>query len=302
MRRSGPQIIASSTPRVSIAMPAYNCERFVAAALESLLAQTWGDFELCISDNASTDGTEQICRHYAARDPRIRYTRRSKNNGGPGNFRYVFSLCRGEYHKWSTADDRWDPAYLEKCVAVLDREPEVVLCYSKTQLIDANDKLLSNYEDNLHLVDAAPRARFWQLMTTIGLCNAHLGLIRRSAMLRTRLIGSELQSDVHFLAELSLYGKFWLIPEYLFYRRFHEQSSSWKREDVQHQQHYYDPQHATGPGMHAWRKYIGLVQAVRRCPAPLRAKLGMLGDVSRLALWQRRDLGQELLSVLAGRK
>lgn len=292
----------SAAPRVSIAMPAYNCEQYVGAALDSLLAQTWGDFELCISDNASTDGTEQICRQYAARDSRIRYTRRSENIGGPGNFRYVFSLCRGDYHKWSTSDDRWDPAYLEKCVAVLDREPGVVLCYSKTQLIDAEDKLISLYEDNLHLVAASPRARFWQLMTSIGLCNAHLGLIRRSAMLHTRLIGNERPSDVHFLAELSLYGKFWLIPEYLFYRRFHEQSSSWNRKDVQHQQDYYDPQQTGAPGMHAWRKYIGLVQAVRKCPAPLRAKLGILGDVSRLALWQRRELAQELMAVLPKRK
>jgi len=278
-------------------MPMYNCEKFVARSIESLLAQTFSDFELVISDNASTDGGEEICRAYAARDARIRYVRRETNIGGPGNFRYVFSLCRGEYHKWSTADDYWDPTFVAKAVAVLDADPSVVLCYPKTRLIDADDALLEDYEDNLHLLDPSPRHRFNTLLATIGLCNAHLGVIRRSAMNRTRLIGPQHTSDVHFLAELSLFGKFFLLPEYLFFRRFHTQSSSWNRADVERQLAYYAP-NRKDLRMHAWRKIWLLGSAAWRAPIPARERFGLTADVARLASWEREALARELVTLV----
>jgi glycosyltransferase involved in cell wall biosynthesis len=241
-------------PRVSIAVPAYNCERFVAQSLESLLGQTYGDFELVISDNASTDGTEDVCRRYAALDRRVRYVRRSENIGGPGNFRYVFSLCEGEYHKWSTADDYWDQNFLARAVEVLDRNADVVLCYPKTRLIDEHGRTISDYDDNLHLIDPLPSTRFRDLLSLIGLCNAHLGLIRRSQLARTRLIAAHHASDIDFLAELALYGKFWVLPDTMFFRRFHPTSSSWARDDAQHQRAYDDPAGRTYYGMHTWKK------------------------------------------------
>lgn len=280
-------------------MPMYNCEKFVARSIESLLAQTFGDFELVISDNASTDGGEEICRSYAARDPRIRYVRRETNIGGPGNFRYVFSLCRGEYHKWSTADDYWDPAFAARCIAVLDADPSVVLCYSKTKLIDADDALLEDYQDNLHLLDPSPRRRFNTLLSTIGLCNAHLGVIRRSAMERTRLIGPQHASDVHFLAELTLFGKFFLLPEHLFFRRFHTQSSSWNRADVERQLAYYSP-HRKDLRMHVWRKVWLLGSAAWRAPIPFRERLGLTADVARMVAWERESLARELVTLVTG--
>ena len=178
-----------------------------------MLGQTCGDFELVISDNASTDGTEEICRRYVTLDKRVRYIRRTENIGGPGNFRYVFAQCTGQYHKWSTADDFWHPKFLEEAVAVLDSQPDVVLCYPKTRLIDASGAALSDYNDRLDLTDDSPRTRFRDLYRLIGLCNAHLGLIRREAMLRTSLIAAHKASDVDFLGELALIGKFKLLPE-----------------------------------------------------------------------------------------
>ena len=112
-------------PRVSIGVPVYNGERFIRQSVESLLAQTYGDFELVITDNASKDGTEEVCRELVKQDKRVRYVRNEKNLGGPGNFRRVFALCSGEFHKWSTADDYWEPTVIEKCMAVLDREQDV---------------------------------------------------------------------------------------------------------------------------------------------------------------------------------
>jgi glycosyltransferase involved in cell wall biosynthesis len=284
-------------PRVSIAIPTYNCERYIAQSVESLLGQTYGDFELVISDNASTDGTEQVCRKYVRLDARVRYVRRTDNIGGPGNFRYVYSLCSGEYHKWSTADDYWDSTFLAKAVALLDSRPDNVLCYPKTRLINAQGSTLEDYEDNLDLQEESPRDRFLRLMHTIGLCNAHLGLIRREAMNRTRLIGPELASDVHFLAELALMGKFALLPEQLFFRRFHEQSSSWNRDNVEHQRKYYNPGSKRSSVFHTWKKHRRLISSVWRAPIGIQQKLRLSRDLARFLVWDGGQLTRELAAA-----
>lgn len=282
-------------PRVSIAVPTYNCEKYIAQSIESLLGQSYGDFELVISDNASSDGTEGLCQRYAAQDKRVRYVRRTENIGGPGNFRYVFSLCSGEYHKWSTADDYWHPDFLKEAVAVLDQKPDVVLCYPKTRKIDLAGATLSDYTDELHLVDESPRARFRQFYERIGLCNAHLGLIRREAMLKTRLIGPHKASDVDFLGELALLGKFWLLPEIRFFRRFHAESSSWNRGSSEHQRKYYDPGSRGDAGMQSWRRFAFQLDMVWRSPIDLSDKLALSGDIGRWARHERHALSRELI-------
>lgn len=291
-------------PRVSIGMPVYNGERFIRQSIESLLAQTFGDFEFVITDNASTDGTEAICREYVAKDKRVRYVRNQRNLGGPGNFRRVFELCSGEYHKWSTADDFWDPTVIEKSVAILDREPDVILCYPKSGLTDQYGRLIEHYEDHLHLQDPSPCARFIKVVEETRLCHAHLGVIRRDAMGRTSLIGGELASDIRFLAELSLYGKFFVIPEYLFFRRFHEASSSWERgpkgiegeENWNLQRAYYDPERLglSGILMNYWRRYGNCLWAITRAPISTREKLKIYRYLSRKMRQHRRFLVKEL--------
>jgi len=282
-------------PKVSIAVPTYNCEKYIAQSLDSLLGQTYGDFELVISDNASSDGTEEICHRYAAKDRRVRYIRRSENIGGPGNFRYVFAQCSGQYHKWSTADDFWHPGFLEEAVAVLDSRPDVVLCYPKTRLIDANGSALSDYEDKLDLMDDSPRARFRKLYELIGLCNAHLGLIRRDAMLQTKLIAAHKASDVDFLGELALLGKFWLLPEIRFFRRFHQESSSWARDSSEHQKRYYDPSSRAKGGTDTWQRLRFQWAMLWRSPIGLADKLALSNDLARWTRYQRTALSQELV-------
>ena len=98
-------IVTHGYPRVSVGIPVFNGERFLAETIESILAQTFKDFEIVISDNASTDRTEEICRSYAARDPRIRYNRNDTNRGAAWNHNRVFELARGEYFKWQSHDD-----------------------------------------------------------------------------------------------------------------------------------------------------------------------------------------------------
>jgi glycosyltransferase involved in cell wall biosynthesis len=286
-------------PPVSVAIPAYNCERYIAQSIESLLSQSYGDFELVISDNASTDGTEAVCRRYAQQDARVRYVRRSENIGGPGNFRYVFSLCTGKYHKWSTADDHWHPEFLREAVAVLDAQPDVVLCYPKTQLIDAEGRKIEDYEDNLELDAESARKRFRDLYSLIGLCNAHLGLLRRDAMLKTRLIAGHLASDVDFLAEMALIGKFHVLPDVRFYRRFHAASSSWARGDAKHQAAYYAPKAKGLSAVGTWKRFGFQLGLIARSPAPAADKLALSIDILRRMRYDRgillRELGAQII-------
>jgi glycosyltransferase involved in cell wall biosynthesis len=122
----------NATPLVSIGLPVYNGQRFLAQALDSLLGQTLGDLEIVISDNGSTDRTAEICSRYAARDARIRYIRQESNRGAVWNFNFVALQARGQYFRWASANDFCDPRLLEKCVGMLRSDAGAVLCYGRT--------------------------------------------------------------------------------------------------------------------------------------------------------------------------
>ncbi|MEW5977970.1 MAG: glycosyltransferase [Acidobacteriota bacterium] len=276
-------------PKVSIGMPVYNGERYVGQALESLLGQTFADFELVISDNASSDSTRQICEELARRDTRVRYYYFSENIGGPLNFSRVFGLCRGNYVKWATADDYWAPQMLEKCVPILDHHPDVVLCHPRAQLVNWAGQKLEDYEDSLDLMESSPSQRFIRLLECVRLCNAHLGVIRADVMRKTKLMGDELASDIHFLAELALYGKFYQYPETLFYRRFHTECSSWDRQSSERQSKYYNPSRNQNFGLHTWKKYLRLTSAVACSEIGAGEKVKALKYLYRQMLWDDRN-------------
>jgi len=284
-------------PRVSIAMPVYNGERFLRQAVDSLLAQTFSDFEFVIADNCSTDGTEAICRDYVARDPRVRYFRNDRNIGGPANFRRSFELCTGEYHKWSTADDYWAPTMVEKGVALLDANPELVLAFPRTKVVDAEGNLIRDFDDQLHLMQDLPSQRFQRVLDTTSLCHAQLGVLRRSVMLKTQLMGTELASDIRFVAEMSLYGKFSLIPEYLFFRRLHPDASSWERENMERQRAYYDPGSNWTFALHTWRRFARLTAAVLKAPITARERARLLCYLADRFAGKGRVLWQEVKAL-----
>ncbi len=114
-----------NTPKVSIGMPVYNGGRFLKEALDSLLVQTFTDFELIISDNASTDETEAICQDYAAKDKRIRYIRQTENRGAIANFQFVLDEAVGEYFMWAAADDIWSSEFIMTCNRLLSDNKQV---------------------------------------------------------------------------------------------------------------------------------------------------------------------------------
>ena len=127
-----PHVVSSRAPRVSVGLPVFNGERYLARAIESVLRQDFADFELVVSDNASTDRTGEICEEYARRDARVRYVRNPRNLGAGPNYDRCFRLARGEYFKWAAHDDRLAPDYLSQTGAALDAAPDAVLCTTAT--------------------------------------------------------------------------------------------------------------------------------------------------------------------------
>lgn len=118
--------MSKKKPFVSIGMPVYNGEKFLRKAIQSLLQQTHSNFELIISDNASTDGTEAICREYAVKDNRVRYVRQQKNLGPAPNFKFVFDEACGEYFMWAACDDVFSKNFVEINQKFLSENPDYV--------------------------------------------------------------------------------------------------------------------------------------------------------------------------------
>lgn len=229
-------------PRLSIGLPVYNGEKYLAESLDALLGQSYTDYELIISDNASTDATAEICGRYQSLDSRIRYFRQPRNIGAAPNHHFVFAEARGELFKWAAADDLYARDLLEKCVAALDEHPDVVLAHSWTAAFDASGNVTQALEYPLKTDSASAPERF--ASTLFGTGEDDYGLIRaddqygvmRAAMLRkVAPQGSFYHSDRVQMTEVVLHGRFYQVPQWLYFRRDHADR----------------PQHAT-PTVRGW--------------------------------------------------
>jgi len=207
---------------VSIGVPVYNGQKHLRETLDSLLAQTFADFELIISDNASTDATADICQEYASHDSRIRYHRQSKNLGAPVNWNFVAREARGRYFKWSSASDSCKPNFLTACVPILEGDPSIVVCFGKTTYVDDVGQSVTFPDRDVEVLDDSPSARFQRVCDQLSLNNEQYGLIRRDALMKTGLVRSYPHGDLVLMAELALLGKFKRIPSYVFVRRLDE--------------------------------------------------------------------------------
>jgi glycosyltransferase involved in cell wall biosynthesis len=284
-------------PTVSIGMPVYNGTRFLREALDSILGQTFTDFELIISDNCSTDDTGDICREYATRDPRIRYHRNPVNLGAAQNFNRVVNLSTGRYFRWASADDVFAPDSLHVCVKALEMNPSVVLCYPKTMLIDDQTRPVEEFEDNLNLRIARTPERFRTAMERIRLVNVIYGLIRIEALRKTALIENYPGSDTVLVLELSLHGQFMEIPQRLFFRRMHEKASS-SIESVAGLQEFFDPNTKGRIFLRGWRHHRAYWAALSRAPVSPADRVQIAWILIRHALWARQILLNELWVAL----
>lgn len=269
-----------TVPRVSIGLPVYNGEDYLEAALNSILAQTYEDFELIISDNASTDGTAAICRLYAEADDRIRYVRHEENRGGAANFNSLVALARGEYFRWACHDDTIAPTCIERCVEVLDADPDTVLCYVRPQMIGPDGEALDNdrfYLKSLHLRSDDPVRRFRRYLIKYypvgGMCNAIFGLMRRRVLAQTARINNYPDSDIVLLGEIALWGKYYEIQDRLFYRRDHPHTSMRAHPDAQDRALWFDPENEGRLILPYGLRFVEYVRAIRRAPLTWTARM-----------------------------
>lgn len=292
----------STLPRVSIGMPVYNGEAHIREAIDSILRQSYDDFELVICDNASTDGTEDICRACVARDERVHYHRNEANLGAAANFNKVFELSRGHYFKWFAHDDYLAPTYLERCVEVLDAEgQEVILVFPQRVEVywegevRGPDKRVSWYEaappyDRIGFARSMliPDRRFPTLV---------FGLMPAEVLRKTRLIGAYHCADLVLLTELRMLGTFRHLPEPLFFNRLHE------RRSVSEEAAWYDPGNAARLRRPARRLLHERLVGVWRTDAGFLAKLYCCLCVIVLGQFVARTppvVGGWLLSIAAG--
>jgi len=233
-------------PKVSIGMPVYNGEEYLQGAIDSLLVQTFEDFELIISDNCSTDSTSEISQLAVARDSRVRYVRQSTNLGAVGNFNVLIDLAHGEYFKWAAHDDVMEPTFVERCVEALDRNPTFAWCHSQSSMIDANGnsllELLPETAEELQIDDSGQRAwkghprsgygspdpiqRFAGVILGTNWCVDAYGLFRLAMLKQSRRLLSFYGAEKILLGELSLLGAYYETPELLFCQRIHDKASS----------------------------------------------------------------------------
>jgi len=286
-------------PSVSVGLPVYNGERYLRAALDSVLCQTLADFELIICDNASTDATEAICREYAQRDSRVHYHRSPRNIGAANNFRRVFELSRGAYFKWIASDDYCAPEFLERCKQVLDERPDVVLCTSKVNMVDAAGGLIEHYAERQDLPQERASERFMASRNQDSWCNASYGLVRSEILRRTAVLGNYVGSDAVLLGEISLYGRFAEVPDYLLSRRSHCDAYS-HGVTLEKMRAFYTPskKRAMALVFRHWRHLFEYWRAVVRAPLPAVERLRLFAYILRMTWWCKGKLMAEVVLAL----
>jgi glycosyltransferase involved in cell wall biosynthesis len=280
--------------RVGIGLPVFNGERYLAAAIESILAQDHAEFDLVICDNASTDATAEIARAYAQRDERVRYQRNAENLGAARNYNLAVQACGGDYFKWAAHDDVLEPSFLRRCLETLDADPHAVLAYPRTRIIDERGEKIESYDLRLPTDAEDPVVRFEALLS-IHRCFEIFGLIRRKALLETRLMEPFAHGDGILLAHLALRGTFAEIPEELFLARRHpEQSMERFKQDYLRYAAWFDPRHEGRRLFPYWRIYRELLRAVQRSPLSARDRWRCYRCIARWMRYRRDRLFGEL--------
>jgi glycosyltransferase involved in cell wall biosynthesis len=216
-----------AAPPLSIGLPVYNGEAYLEQSLDAVLGQTFGDFELILCSNASTDATDDICRRYEREDERVRFLRQPTNVGAAPNHTYVFQQARAPLFKWVSGDDLYGRDLLEKCMTMLSERPDIVLAHSYTAAIDGEGRLLQAMEYPLATDDPRAPRRLESLLfagdSAPGAIRADdfYGIIRSDVLRSIRPHDSFFHADQTFTCELALRGPFGIVPEWLYFRRHH---------------------------------------------------------------------------------
>jgi glycosyltransferase involved in cell wall biosynthesis len=220
----------TETPLVSIGLPVYNGENFVAEAIQSVLNQTFANWELIICDNWSTDRTLAICQQFAETDSRIRIYQNPRNMGVCFNYQEVLRRSRGEYFKWMAHDDLFAPQFIESCIQELQTNCALVLVFPKMCFVDAGGQMLRKQACELSVAELAPEARAEQLMklASRGMDFIWLayGLFRRNILEQSGGMGLYAGADQVLLFKVVLRGAIKQTNEVMFFRREHPKAET----------------------------------------------------------------------------
>jgi glycosyltransferase involved in cell wall biosynthesis len=285
-----------ASPMVTVGMPVYNGEPWLAAAIDSILDQTFRDFVLLLSDNASTDKTQSICESYAARDPRVKYLRSPTNIGLFRNYDRVFALSSTKYFKWASSNDICKARFLESCVDVLESRPDAVLAYPRTALFDKAIEQANLYEERLELQADGPADRFRALLNNLRLNNLINGVIRSNILRETALNKVYTASDTNLVAELVLRGKCIEVPETLFFRRMSPDTSSIMVAESERAEYFaHEPRDVFA--LQQWKVELGFFAGLWQAPISLAEKCKALRLLLRRLYYNKAKLGGELLTA-----
>ncbi len=289
----------SGAARISIGLPVYNGVRYLRSAIEAHLAQTFGDFELIISDNASTDETPEICAEYAGRDKRVRYVRQPVNCGVNLNHARVFALARGGYFRWAAVDDLPAPELLEHAVGILDSEPEIVTYVPDTANIDESGAVKRYLERTLDLREPSPVDRAAAVLYRDFQMVFPQGLMRRETLLSTSCRWDYFGWDFILLFELALRGKLCQVAGPLLYRRLHKESAAACTRKVSEVRKWVDPTVRSPILLPHWRWTGERLRAVLGSRLSTGEQFRLMARVARHACQDRYLMKRDL--IMAGK-
>ena len=267
----------STSPRLSIGLPVYNGQSLLPAAIDALIGQSYRDFELIISDNASTDRTAEICQSYVEQDSRVRYIRQPQNIGLIPNHNFLVGVARGEFFKWASHDDLYHRDFLQRCVDALDTHPEAVLAHAWCVLMDA-DRVPVQFFKYPEATAASRAPDRFRSMLFDGKGDWTYAVFRTRVLRQTPLHSSYHGGERTLITEFALHGTLYQVPEWMYFRRDHPNRHQSSREWSAG----YDPRRANQSAIRLYAEYLwGYVSAVRRSPLSLAEKRECYGLLAR---------------------
>jgi glycosyltransferase involved in cell wall biosynthesis len=290
--------VREDAPLLSVGLPVYNGLPYLEQALESLCQQDLEDVEIIVCDNASSDGTGDLVRELAVRDPRIRYVRNPLNLGSSNNHNKAFSLARGRYFRWAASDDFVSAGVLSRCVRALEDDPTRILAFPETVLVDARGTRLRSYDDGDGWSAATPAERFEFSFSQWGYCNVVYGVVHSDVLRQTRLLGSYPGSDLVLQADLAIRGGFTRIRGEYYHRRIHDSCTD--ELDPKQLAQFFLPKRGKPFDSKLLRMFRELTYTVWDAPTSMDQKRRMYGALARRALWGRDSLAEEVREVLKG--
>jgi glycosyltransferase involved in cell wall biosynthesis len=284
-----------SEPKVVIGLPVYNSQKYLGAAIESHLAQSFTDFDLVIADNGSTDATPAICADYASRDKRVKYSRSEENRGILWNHRRVMEAIKSpnQYFRWAAGDDIMEPGLLQAMVTVLDTRPEVEAVVPDTRNIDADGKIMGSMARSLDLQSPDASERAWQILTGGYQMVIAFGLFRTSTLRMMRTRPDYIGWDFVFVWELALRGLMVQPTGSVLLRRFHAGAMSHVKT-AKEMRKWVEPNSKAGMSFPHWTWAYERARALLASPLPAKEKLRIGAMLSRVMLWQRASLVRDV--------